>query len=66
MISVLASSAAAPISASRRAGPACAPGVAAVQAPPALSAAPEANTSGSVQRASCQAGTAVLTSSAAV
>src|SRR5579884_4405736 len=56
----------APARASRRAGPVSATGVLTTAAAPALSAAPEANTKGSSRRASCQTGTAVFVTRAAV
>jgi hypothetical protein len=54
------------MSASRRAGPAARTGVRTVAAAPALAAAPDANSSGSVRRASCQTGTEVFAISAPV
>ena len=59
-------SAAAPASARRRAGPAWRTGVASVATAPALAAAPAANRNGSSRRASCQTGIAVAPSSAPV
>src|SRR3954467_8109168 len=66
MTPTAASSAAAPARVSRRAAAACDGGVNASAAAPALAAAPAAKTKGSVARASCQTGTAVLATSAAV
>ena len=63
---VATSSPTAPTSARRRAGAASRVGVRIVAAAPALAAAPDANTNGSVVRASCQTGTAVLAISAPV
>ena len=66
MTFVVTSSAAAPISASRRAGAAYSAGVSTVAAAPALAAAPLANRVGSDARASCQTGTEVFAISAPV
>ena len=66
MSSDASTSAVVPASASRRAGPASAGGVSAVSAPPALAAAPATKTNGSVRRDSCQTGTAVFATKAAV
>jgi hypothetical protein len=60
------SSVAAPIALSRRAGPASATGAKIMPKPPPLAAAEPVKTNGSSRRASCQAGTAVCDSSAAV
>ena len=62
----MAIAAAAPAAASRRAGPASATGARSMPRPPPLAAADPVNTNGSSRRASCQAGTAVWASSAAV
>jgi hypothetical protein len=59
-------SATAPTAASRRAGPASATGAHSMPRPPPLAAADPVNTNGSSFRLSCQAGTAVCASSAAV
>src|SRR5689334_8631441 len=66
MASFVIASDAAPATASRRAAPACRGGVAATATAPARAAAPEANMNGNRRRASCQTGTDVLLSSAAV
>ena len=50
----------------RRAGPASATGVTITATAPALATAPDPNSAGSVVAASCQAGTAVSDTSAAV